>query len=102
MRKQEGKGKDRRKYCMKRKDNDVKRRASTEKIAYYVQGLCKEKVDIGNVILVVKSQFTDDDIKEFADKYYEYSNYNNVRYVANLLRSISPKDINQYLQKFTL
>ena len=71
---------------MKRKGNNVKRGASTEKIAYYVQGLCKEKVDIGKVILVVKSQFNDDDIKEFANKYCECSNNNNVRYVANLLR----------------
>jgi len=86
---------------MKRKARGAKCCASTEKIAYYVQGLCKEKVDIGNVILVVKSQFYDNDIKEFADKYYRCSNDDNVRNVANLLRSISPKDINKYLQNFT-
>lgn len=86
---------------MRRKGKSVKRNASTEKIAYYVQGLCKEKVDIENVILVIKSQFSDDDIDKFADKYYKCYNDNNVRYVANLLRSISSNDINKYLQKFT-
>jgi hypothetical protein len=82
---------------MKRKGRIVRRCASTEKIAFYVQGLCKEKVDIGNVIIVVKSQFNNSDIKEFADKYYKCSNDDNVRHVANLLRSISSKDINKYL-----
>lgn len=91
----------RRKHDMKRKGNDIKRCASTEKIAYYVQGLCKKKAELGNIILVVKSQFSDYDIKEFADKYYMCSNDDNVRRVANLLRSISSKDINTYLQKFT-
>lgn len=86
---------------MKRKCENIKRCASTEKIAYYVKGLCKGKVDIGKVILVVKSQFSDDDIEEFADKYYECSNDNNIRHVANLLRSISSEDVNKYLQKFT-
>ena len=86
---------------MKGKGNDIKRCASTEKIAYYVQGLCKEKVDIRSVILVVKSQFSNNSIKEFADRYYTCSNDDNVRHVANLLRSISPKNINKYLQKFT-
>jgi hypothetical protein len=83
----------RRKYGMKGKCNDVKCYASTEKIAYYVQGLCKKRVDIGNVILVVKSQFSDNDIKEFADKYYVCSNNDNVRHVANLLRPICSKNI---------
>jgi hypothetical protein len=80
---------------MKIKGRRTKRCVSTEKIAYYVQGLCKEKVDVGNVILVVKSQFSDNDIKKFAEKYYKCSNDENVRHVANLLRSISPKDINK-------
>lgn len=87
--------------CMKRKAKGVKRCASTEKIAYYVQGLFKGKVDMRNVILVVKSQFYDNNIKEFADKYYRCSNDDNVRHIANSLRSISPKDINKYLQNFT-
>ena len=86
---------------MKRKCESVKRCASTEKIAYYVQGLCKGKVDMGKVVLVVKSQFSNDDIKEFADKYYECYNNDNVRHVANLLRSISPRSIDEHLQKFT-
>lgn len=71
---------------MKRKGKRTKRCASTEKIAYYVHGLCKGKVDIRNVILVVKSQFSDNDIKEFADKYYKCYNDDNVRRVAGLLR----------------
>jgi hypothetical protein len=86
---------------MKRKGRSIKSCASTEKIAYYVQGLYKEKVDIGMVVLVVKSQFRDNDIKEFADKYCMCSNNDNVRRVANLLRSISHKNIGKHLQKFT-
>lgn len=86
---------------MKGKGNDVKRCTSTEKIAYYVQGLCKKKAELGNIILVIKSQFSDYDIREFADKYYMCSNDDNVRHVANLLRSISSKNINTHLQKFT-
>jgi hypothetical protein len=82
---------------MKRKGRRIKRCASTEKIAYYVQGLCKEKVDIGDAILVVKSQFSDNDIKKFAEKYYKCFNDENVRHVANLLRSISSKDISKHL-----
>lgn len=85
----------------KRKGNDAKRGASTEKIAYYVQGLCKGKVDVGKTILVIKSQFSDKDIKAFADKYYNCSNDNNVRHVAKLLRSISAKNIDKYLQRIT-
>ncbi len=88
-------------YGMKKKGRSVKRFASTEKIAYYVQGLCKEKVEIGNVIIVVKSQFNASDIKIFADKYYECSNDDNVRRIANLLRSVYSKDINKHLRKST-
>jgi len=84
---------------MKRKGMSSKCCVSTEKIAYYVQGLYKEKVDIGKVVLVVKSQFRENDIKEFADKYCMCSNNDNVRRVANLLRSISHKDIDKRLQK---
>lgn len=86
---------------MKRKGRKVKRCASTEKIAYYVQGLCKGEVDVGNVILVVKSQFNNSDVKEFADKYYECSNDDNVRQVANLLRSISSTDFKYVCHKST-
>lgn len=86
---------------MKKKGRSVKCCASAEKIAYYIQGLCKEKVEIGNVVLVVKSQFNASDIKTFADKYYECSNDDNVRRIASLLRSVSSKDINKYLHKST-
>jgi hypothetical protein len=90
-----------RKYDMKVDCKWIKRRASAEKIAYYVQGLYGRSVDTGKTILVVKSQFDDNDIKEFADKYYMCSNNNNVRRVANLLRSISSKDMNEFLVELT-
>lgn len=82
---------------MKGKNKGIRCGIPIEKIAYYVKELCKKEYDIGNTILVIKSQFCDKDIKEFAEKYYECSNDNNVRYIANLLRSIPSKDMNKYL-----
>lgn len=86
---------------MKGKNKSTKYGVPIEKIAYYVQELCKKEYDVGKTILVVKSQFHDQDIKEFAEKYYECSNEENVRHVANLLHSISSKNMDKYLQNIT-
>lgn len=74
------------------------RGVSIEKIAFYVQQLCKKDYDVGNILLIIKGQFYDQDIKKFAEKYHKYSNDNDVRYVANLLYSSRPNNIDKYLQ----
>ena len=86
---------------MKGSNKGEKRGVQIEKIAYYVQQLCKKDYDTGNIILIIKSQFYDQDVKEFAEKYHECSNDNNVKYVAHLLYSISPKNMDKYLQSVT-
>ena len=81
---------------MTKDSKNEKRGASAHKIAYYAQKLCKDRRDTGKTILALKSQFYDQDLKEFAEKYHEHCTDDGVRYVANLLHSLSPKDINTY------
>ena len=83
---------------MERKNNGKKRDVSAGKIAFYVKNLCKEDSEVGNVVLVIKSKFYNRDLKAFADRYHEYCTDDNVRHVANLLWSVSPKEMNRYLQ----
>lgn len=81
---------------MTEKSKNEKRGASAHKIAYYVQKLCKDRRDVGKTILTLKSQFYDNDLKEFAERYHERCTDDYVRHVANLLHSLSSKDINTY------
>jgi len=82
---------------MTENSKNEKRGASAHKIAYYVQKLFKDRRDAGRTILALKSQFYDRDLKEFAEKYHEHCTDDGVRHVANLLRSLSTKDINTYM-----
>ena len=75
--------------------------ASLEKIAIYVKKLYKKDADLAKTILIIKSHFCDSDIRKFAEKYKECNNDNNVRHLANLLLSVSPKNIEKYLQRTT-
>jgi len=86
---------------MEGKNKSTKCKVPIEKIAYYVQELFKKESDVGKIILVVKSQFCDNDIKEFAEKYYKCPNENNVRHLANLLYSVPTENISKYLQNTT-
>ncbi len=78
--------------------NSIKKRVSMEKIAYYVKRLYQRDENVKNIILVIRSQFRDKDIKAFASKYRECNNDDNVRYIANLLYLTSPTTINIYLR----
>lgn len=86
---------------MKGNNKGTKCGVSIEKIDYYMQQLCKKDYDIGNIILVIKSQFYDRDIKKFAEKCQECFNDENVRCVTNLLYSTLPKNIDKYLRNIT-
>lgn len=81
---------------MTEKSKNEKRGASAHKIAYYAQKLCKDRRDVGKTILALRSQFCDKDLKEFAEKYHKRCTDDDVRHVANLLHSLSPKDIGVY------
>ncbi len=83
---------------MKRDFNSIKKGVSIEKIAYYVKRLYQRDEDIKNVISVIRSQFRYKDIKEFASKYRECNNDDDVRYIANLLYSTPLATIDTYLR----
>lgn len=87
---------------MERRNNGKKRDVSVGKIAFYVKNLCKKDTEVGKVILVIKSKFCDRDLKAFADKYHEHCTDDNVRHVANLLWSVSPKNMDKYLQNILI
>lgn len=90
-----------RKINIKENRKSIKSGVSLEKIAYYVKMLYKKDSDVGKIILVIKSHFCEKDLRNFADKYKECSNDNNVRYIANLLVSVPSKSMDKYLQRIT-
>ncbi len=67
--------------------------ASPVKIAYYVQRLLEKKMGAKEIMLIISSQFGNDDVREFA-KMYRYCFYmEDIRHIANLIYRISKKDI---------
>lgn len=87
---------------MKKKSKNKNGGVPLEKIAYYVQGLYKKDSDTGKIILVITSQFCEEDLRNFAEKYKECHNDNNVRHIANILASVPSKTMDKYLQNIAL
>jgi hypothetical protein len=73
----------------------VQRNASPVKIAYYVQRMLEKKMETKEIILIISSQFGNDDVREFA-KMYRYCFYReDIRRIANLIYNISKKNMNE-------
>lgn len=76
-------------------NNYNKNKTSPVKIAYYVQRLLEKNIGAKEIILIISSQFSYDDIREFA-RIYRYCIYiEDIRRIANLIYNTSKKDMNK-------
>lgn len=73
----------------------IQDKASPVKIAYYVQRLLEKNIGTKEIILIISSQFGNDDVREFA-RMYRYCIYmEGVRNIANLIYNIPKKNMNK-------
>lgn len=73
----------------------IRDKASPVKIAYYVQRMLEKNIGTKEIILIISSQFGNEDVREFA-RMYSYCIYmEDIRNIANLIYSIPKKDMNR-------
>lgn len=70
-------------------------KASPVKIAYYVQRLLEKNIVTKEIILIVSSQFGNEDVREFARMYRHCTYMEDIRRIANLIYKIPKKDMNK-------
>lgn len=73
----------------------VQRNTSPVKIAYYVQRLLEKNIVTKEIILIVSSQFGNEDVREFARMYRHCTYMEDIRRIANLIYKIPKKDMNK-------
>lgn len=70
-------------------------KTSPVKIAYYVQRLLEKNIGTKEIILIISSQFGNNDVREFA-RMYRYCTYmEDIRRIANLIYKIPKKNMNE-------
>lgn len=77
-----------------------KKRASPTKIAYYAQSMAEKGKNVKEIILIITDLFDRRDVKEFANKYKNCRNIENVRYVADLIYYIPIKNMDKTIDYF--
>lgn len=83
-----------------RKDNSgsiIQRNASPVKIAYYVQRMLEKKMKTKEIILIISSQFGNEDVREFAKMYRCCFYREDIRRIANLIYNIPKKNIDEIM-----
>lgn len=70
------------------------RDTSPVKIAYYVQRLLEKNIGTKEIILIISSQFGNDNVREFARMYRCCIYMEDIRNIANLIYNIPKKNMN--------
>lgn len=81
-----------------RKNNSgsiIQRNASPVKIAYYIQRMLEKKMKTKEVILIISSQFGNEDVREFAKMYRHCFYREDILRIANLIYNISKKNMDE-------
>ena len=83
-------------YNRKIKSRDIgQKEASPVKIAYYVQRMLEKKIETKEIILIISSQFGNENVKEFAEMYRYCLYREDIRKIANLIYNIPKKDMDE-------